>query len=259
MKRLSLVCLLALGACARPHFAYTTVPDTDLELDTTAFSMPEPDPKALGQYDYDTDPLPAPEVAAMTADPAPKLGSRAPAAYAPPPQPSRQQGGPQPPVPDGQLTYRIPDTMTVGKMDTIRVRIARSTQLPAPANLPLIPIQTSAAMEVKLLDPSHAFLVEESTSTQAVDDSEWTEWIFYVTPQKSGTYTLTLIVSRIVEGNKKERSYTGAVRVRSNPVLAATSFWDKEWKWLLGLCLPALWVLLKKRFKILRKLDATQD
>ena len=142
---------------------------------------------------------------------------------------------------EGKITYDIPDTMQVGKQFNIRVRITRRVDysstafLPKP-NSPSIVIRTSGTMEVKIVDPSadgdKAFnIIKNDTDVQIVDSSDYTEWIFAITPMKSGKFPIDIIVSIIKDGNRKDKSYVGEVWVKANNKVALKTFWQKYWQW----------------------------
>lgn len=108
-------------------------------------------------------------------------------------------------------------------------------------------------MEVEIVDPtSNSFLIVKNNSdVQLVDTTDYTEWVYNVTPNKSGRLKLNVIVSIIREKGKKQIVYFDNVYVKSNPVIVVETFWEKYWQWCFStLIIPFgiwLWNRKKKR------------
>jgi len=114
----------------------------------------------------------------------------------------------------GEILYRIPSTMPLGRETRCLVRIA----LNADAIVENITFdeyvtlkslsRVSDLMQVELLDPGKdpAFEVRSiSSPEQFVEDEGYTEWLFQVTPLRAGTFPLLIKVSVIELILGKER------------------------------------------------------
>ncbi|RMG86853.1 MAG: hypothetical protein D6714_03445, partial [Bacteroidetes bacterium] len=115
----------------------------------------------------------------------------------------------------GSLLHNIPEEMEMGRETRCEVRIAfeRETllrDLPPDERVEIQDIRVSNVMEVELFDPSdeadRAFQVRTFTDReQFIEEDEYTQWVFYVKPLKSGIYSLVLKVSVIEYLHGKER------------------------------------------------------
>lgn len=113
----------------------------------------------------------------------------------------------------GSLLHNIPEEMEKGRDTRCEVRIAYEKEtllkdLPKDAEIEIMDIRVSNLMEVDLLDPASdkAFEVRTfSQKEQFIEEDEYTQWVFYVKPLKSGTYPLLLKVSVIEYLHGKER------------------------------------------------------
>lgn len=127
-----------------------------------------------------------------------------PAAPAPAPQPAKQ----------GEILYRIPDAMPLGRETRCTVRIALDADdivenITLDEHVTLKPLaRVSELMQVELLDPGRAstfFIRSISSPEQLVEDEGYTEWLFWVTPLQAGTFPLLIKVSVIELLMGKER------------------------------------------------------
>ena len=117
----------------------------------------------------------------------------------------------------GTLVYHVPDTMISKKTYIIKIRINRDTSdnkivENIEPNAVRVPIKTTSKMEVNIVDPSpdnnkSFVIVKSNDDTQLVDNDEYTEWIYGVTPLKGGKLKLNIVVSIIRNGNKKQIVY----------------------------------------------------
>ena len=160
---------------------------------------------------------------------------------------------------DGHVTYNIPDTMQVEKTYRVVVRvlggnIIHDTSFIIDNKSPIVEVKTSSVMQVQVIDPrpdgDKAFLVVNSNSeNQGVDSTDYTEWVFNITPIKSGKYPINIIISAIKDGNKKERTYIGQVMVKANPKFTILSFIKENWKWsMTTIFFPLIiWISKKKK------------
>jgi hypothetical protein len=84
-----------------------------------------------------------------------------------------------------------------------------------------------------------------------IEDSGYTEWVYTVTPLRTGKHSLNLVVSIIKEGNKKETVYNDLVYIRSNPKEVIKGFWERNWQWAFSTILIPLiiWFYNKRKKK----------
>jgi hypothetical protein len=139
----------------------------------------------------------------------------------------------------GQVVYKVPDTMQVMKNYEVIVRISKSqTNVEIHNNLNgkvfQKSIKTSNKMQVELIDPTgNSFKVTPVNVQKQLVDSTYTEWRFNVTPLKSGTNKLNLVISIFKDDDVKQIVYSDDIYVRSNPKAEIKSFWYDNWKWFL--------------------------
>jgi len=137
----------------------------------------------------------------------------------------------------GQVVYKVPDTMQVMKNYEVIVRISKSqTNVEIHNNLNgkvfQKNIKTSNKMQVELIDPTgNSFKVTPVNIVKQLVDSTYTEWRFNVTPLKSGTNKLNLVISIFKDDDIKQIVYSDDIYVRSNPKAEIKSFWYDNWKW----------------------------
>ena len=139
----------------------------------------------------------------------------------------------------GQVVYKVPDTMKVMKNYEVIVRISKSqTNVEIHNNLNgktfQKSIKTSNKMQVEIIDPTgNSFKVTPVNIQKQFVDSTYTEWRFNVTPLKSGTNKLNLVISIFKDDDVKQIVYSDDIYVRSNPKAEIKSFWYDNWKWFL--------------------------
>jgi hypothetical protein len=89
-------------------------------------------------------------------------------------------------------------------------------------------------MQVEIIDPTgNSFKVTPVNIQKQFVDSTYTEWRFNVTPLKSGTNKLNLVISIFKDDDVKQIVYSDDIYVRSNPKAEIKSFWYDNWKWFL--------------------------
>jgi hypothetical protein len=155
----------------------------------------------------------------------------------------------------GEVVYKVPDTMIVFTTYKITVRISKkSGTIDITENLDgkitKSSIKTSSKMEVMLVDPNgdSSFKIKQINNDQQVIDSlGYTEWIFSVTPLKSGNRSLNLVISIISSDGKKQKVYNDVVHIKSSISKEATTFWNKYWQWLFTTFLIPIFVFIWKR------------
>ena len=111
-------------------------------------------------------------------------------------------------------------------------------------------------MEVKVVDPSgnNFNIIPINRERQLVENGEYTQWSFSVTPLKSGeNLKLDLVVSIIIGEDIKEIVYTDSVLVKSSPTKQAKSWWDRNWNWMVEVMLIPfgiwIWNYVRDRLK----------
>jgi len=78
-------------------------------------------------------------------------------------------------------------------------------------------------------------VVPDNNAVQLVENNESiTQWTWNVTPLKSGTANLKIVVSIIKDGNKKEVVYQDTVKVNMDMEKEIPFFINKYWQWLLS-------------------------
>ena len=142
---------------------------------------------------------------------------------------------------EGKVVYQIPSEMKVRETYQVFVRIGKSSvniyeNLDGDVRETVIPV--TQTMEVNLIDPSpkdnKAFdIIPDNDETQLVDSIDaYTQWSWNVTPLKTGSSSLKIVISIIRDGNKKEVVYQDRVEVKVNP-MKQFMFWLKNyWQWL---------------------------
>lgn len=114
----------------------------------------------------------------------------------------------------GEILYRIPHAMPLGRETRCLVRIALDADaivenITLDEHVTLKPLmRVSDLMQVELLDPSGepTFQIRSiSSPEQIVEDEGYTEWLFWVTPLRAGTFPLMIKVSVIELLLGKER------------------------------------------------------
>lgn len=165
----------------------------------------------------------------------------------------------KPEVKLGTLVYQLPDTMIYKKTYIIKIRINRDTLDKAILkNIEKITkttsIKTTEKMEVLIVDPSSekSFeIVKSNDETQHIESDDYTEWVYGVTPIKSGKLKINIVISIIKSDGKKQIVYIDTVYVKSNPVRSVNDFLTENWKWLITtIIIPIVgWYYNKKRKK----------
>lgn len=115
----------------------------------------------------------------------------------------------------GNILYRIPSTMPLGKEVKCIVRIALNKEIIVQnidfdEHVQLREARVSDIMQVELLDPAEfpAFKIRSiSTPEQFIEENEFTEWLFYILPQRAGVFPLLLKVSviELILGQERKR------------------------------------------------------
>lgn len=161
----------------------------------------------------------------------------------------------------GQIVYNIPDTMNVLQDYKIVIRISKESNLiDIQENLNGRTVRSELRvenrMEVKVVDPSgnNFNIIPINRERQLVENGEYTQWSFSVTPLKSGeNLKLDLVVSIIIGEDIKEIVYTDSVLVKSSPTKQVKSWWDRNWNWMVEVMLIPfgiwIWNYVRDRLK----------
>ncbi|MBK7870226.1 MAG: hypothetical protein IPJ74_05815 [Saprospiraceae bacterium] len=115
----------------------------------------------------------------------------------------------------GKVLYRVPDQMQVQKEEKCIIRVAFDEiilmrDLEKESDDTIKDVRIAEVMGAEILDPNEtpAFAIRTfSEKVQFVDESDFTEWLFYVKPLLEGTFPLLLKVSivEIVDGKERKR------------------------------------------------------
>ena len=162
----------------------------------------------------------------------------------------------------GKLVYNMPNEMMEKKTYTIKIRINRDTLdnsiISNLDNPDVSVIKTTKKMEVSIVDPSpiskKSFeIVKSNDDNQLVEDGEYTEWIYNITPLRHGKLNLNIVVSITMDGDKKQVVYFKTLFVKSNPKADFIDFISDNWQWMIStLILPIIiwwWNNRKKKRK----------
>lgn len=159
----------------------------------------------------------------------------------------------------GHVAYKIPTEMTVRSTYQVIVRISKSRvhiyeNLNGDVKTSTIPI--TETMEVKVIDPSPSDnkmfeIIPDNQPIQLVEDNEdVTQWTFNVTPVRSGTSKLKVVISIIKNGVMKEVVYEDEVTVKTDVTKTVPFFIATYWQWLLTtLIIPFIVWFVKSRKK----------
>jgi hypothetical protein len=159
---------------------------------------------------------------------------------------------------DGRIAYKVPSDMLVRNTYQVIVRISKSSvhiyeNLNGEVKTSTIPITQS--MEVKVIDPSPSDnkmfdIVSDNKPIQLVENNEnVTQWTFNVTPVRSGTSKLKIVVSIIRDGLVKEVVYEDDVTVKTDITKTVPYFIAKYWQWLLSTIVIPIIIWFTKRKK----------
>ncbi len=128
----------------------------------------------------------------------------------------------------GGVFYRIPPMMELDKQEKCVVRLAfKENQLTDKLDQGhtdvIKPVRIANVMSVEFIDPSEDTFVLKSYSekTQFVDQEEYSEWTFYVTPKRLGQFNLLLkiLVIELREGIERKKEVVLEEKIRVDSVL----------------------------------------
>jgi hypothetical protein len=186
--------------------------------------------------------------------------------------PEIDRGGPETPkaredvlagLPMGRVLFACPPTMRVQTSERVEVRISGDPKEDITSGLQErgVPIEAGAkiapVMKVTLTpDEDGVFDMKALSEAEQLTGGTFSQWVWSVTPLKSGTHKLYLTVNVVVDvpglGPQKREIpvLTQAVQVRTDVTYSTGEFWRKNWQWFTTtLLIPlGLW-LWKKRNK----------
>lgn len=167
-------------------------------------------------------------------------------------------------LPMGRVLFACPSEMRVESSERVEVRISGDAKQDITEGLEKrgVPIETAAkispVMKVTLTpDEGAVFDIKPlSEDEQLVSGDGFSQWVWSVTPLKSGKHNLYLTVNAVVNvpglGPQKREIpvLTQAVQVRADMAYSAGQFWHSNWQWIsTTLLIPiGLW-LWKRRSK----------
>jgi hypothetical protein len=169
----------------------------------------------------------------------------------------------------GRILYNPPTEMTVGRTERVEVRIGTDAAAPLAAGLkgagePVVEaIQVTCFMKVRLVGDAFE-IVSFSSEEQIVSAQGYTEWAFDVTPARSGTRSLTLIVTAVVkatgaEGEKDLPIIERQIRIKVNPGYVLSSFFVDNQRWIYPVVLVPLLAALGRWLWARRRPGPGQD
>jgi hypothetical protein len=185
-------------------------------------------------------------------NPASEQALRVPGTYVPQ---DVDRGGPTPSKPSsqdilaglpmGRVLFACSSVMRVQTSERVEVRISGNPKEDIVAGLQErgVPVEAAAkiapVMKVTLTpDESGVFEVKSlSESEQLVSGDGFSQWVWAVTPLKSGTHNLYLTVNAVVNvpgfGPQKREIpvLTKTVQVRADVTYSASQFWRSNWRW----------------------------
>lgn len=189
---------------------------------------------------------------------APEVDRGGPAVPAPSPSTQDLLAG----LPMGRVLFACPPTMRVHFSERVEVRISGNPKEDLAAGLQERGVaveeaaKISPVMKVTLTpEESGVFDVKSlSEEEQLTSGGDFSQWVWSVTPLKSGTHNLYLTVNVVVDvpglGPQKRQIpvLTQAVRVRADAVYSAGRFWRSNWQWFTStLLIPiGLWLWNKR-------------
>ena len=247
--------------------------------DETKSSVAPPDGDGGAEKTHSIkEPIQAPKAAPVTAQTPPKTSALQ---SMPPPEVAMSSapddmrvnpsivGSVRPTKKIGNILYNPPTEMTLNVTETIEVRIAKNEvsekDLTGSGTIQKETIPISQTMSVRLCcgdsEKGDAFDIHSSSVEQQLVDStlleedEFTEWVFQVTPRKPGDQQLQLFVSAHYELSNgkniiKDEVLKRAIKVQVDTTEETKNWISENWYWLgLLLVIPLAALLISRRTK----------
>lgn len=165
----------------------------------------------------------------------------------------------------GWIAYSVPEEMKVAKSYSIKVRISKKTgqtkadlilgnhdainnpQLPSIATIE--DVKVSGEMSAELRADGESFDIKAlSTPVQNIDNESYTEWEWIVTPKKSGSSPIKLII-KVKELNKDIVVFNKSIKIQKNVTVAVEGFFEKYWQWLMTTIIIPIFIYFWNRKK----------
>lgn len=167
----------------------------------------------------------------------------------------------------GGIAYYIPDTMKVGVIYKVSLRLSKHLSASISAGLPSVavvkPIRVGSSMSAVITDEDpdkKAFAIDTlNTAVQSIEnDSSYTTWEWTVKPLKSGKHKLKLmVVIKTADITKDIPVYEDNIYIVASPIYSVKAFVSTNWKWMMStLVIPFIVFLWKRRKK---KKDEPED
>ena len=157
----------------------------------------------------------------------------------------------------GSILWTMPDRMQVSKRERVEVRLGDASVVETQLHigikgrgLPQIDrVKIGRLMRVTLVGDAKDFTIQSlSTIDQYIQEAEVAQWDFDVTPLRSGSRTLRILVSIRVKVEGKDEvidlpSYEREVHIGVAPLHTAAGFISRNWQWAAGsIVIPlAIW------------------
>ena len=226
-----------------------------------------------GKYYSIEEQMKAPAAAPNTAQPPPTSSMPNPVSIEPPPpeammvEPSRLETS-APTKKIGNILFNPPTKMILGVTEIVEVRVARNKiseeNLSGSGAIQTDTLPISERMSIRLCcgdkedDPfaiSTASPKEQPVDNPIVGDNEFTEWVFQVTPKKSGPQQLILYASAHYQFQNgepmvKDEVFKRDIDIQVDSSKQAQNWLAEQWHWLgLLLVIPLAAVLISRRRK----------
>lgn len=166
------------------------------------------------------------------------------------------------------IGYNVPELFKIGKSETIKLRITREKVVESiiigERNIPIIgtnssdkiileTIKIGSSLSARLFGDNNYFKIQNvSSHTQDISDTGYTEWIWILTPIKSGKSSLKMIIT---QSNKDIVVYEKEIPVKSDWFIGFKNWFSKWWSVIISVIImpilaPIIIKYLKSKFKI---------
>lgn len=169
----------------------------------------------------------------------------------------------------GNILYNPPTEMTLNVTETVEIRIGKNelsdTALSGSGTIQTAEIPISQTMSVRLccgdskngdpFDIRSTSAEKQLVDDPLVDEDEFTEWLFQVTPRKQGQQELQLFVSAYYDfgnGNQitKDEVFKRQISVQVDAAAEAQNWLSHYWQWIsLLVLIPLATLIISRRLK----------
>jgi hypothetical protein len=171
---------------------------------------------------------------------------------------------------DASTAFNTPPELQLGRQTRIQLLLsyrlpedALGTQVtaPGPVSTDHVEITPRVMAELTSPDPKAFTIVPITQAEQVVGDTETREWLWYVTANKSGAQTLTIVLSRGVEYENRIHWVKVETYEQTIPVRGAWLHWLQSagWIWIAGIFLAAGAAIALIWRRVGRKQTSTSD